>query len=99
MSAGKRAWVLMAVAAALLGPFDPGAAQDRPLRIEGRVAWISGQTLVLLPDGSPSINIDLTNLPQDQQSTLRQGDRIVVTGTVVSERNRVVAEAIERLGP
>jgi hypothetical protein len=99
MSAGKRAWIAIVVAGALLGAFDPGAAQDRPLRIEGRVAWISGNTLVLVPDGSPSVNVDLTQLPQDQQATLREGDRIVVTGAVPNERNRIVAAAIRRLGP
>ena len=97
VSAGKRAWVLSVFVAALLYASDPGGAQDRAFRVEGRVAWISGNTLVLLPDGSPSINIDLTQLPQDQQSTLREGERIVVIGAVSNERNRVVAETIERL--
>jgi hypothetical protein len=93
----KRSWTIAVVVSALLFAFELGAAQDRPLRVEGRVAWISGQTMVLMPDGSPSINIDLSQVPQDQHGKLREGDRVVVTGAVANERNRVIAGAIERV--
>jgi hypothetical protein len=53
----------------------------------------------VIPDGNPSVNVDLTQVPQDQRATLREGDRIVVTGAVPNERNRVVATSVERVGP
>jgi hypothetical protein len=98
MSLGTHVRIIVVVFA-LLAAADVSAAQDRPVRVEGRVAWVSGQTLVLAPDGSPSINVDLSQVPQEQHSRLREGDRIVVTGAVPNERNRLIAAAIERLGP
>jgi hypothetical protein len=91
--------VTTVVVASLLWAVGLAQGQDRPLRVEGRVAWISGQTLVVVPDGSPSINVDLSQVPQDQHGTLREGDRIVVTGAVTNERNRLIASFVERLTP
>jgi hypothetical protein len=31
---------------------------------EGRVLWIAGQTMVLDASGSPSVRIDLSEIPQ-----------------------------------
>jgi hypothetical protein len=54
--------------------------------------------LVIAPAGGPSIGVDLTQVPQDQHAQLREGDRVVVTGTVASDGSRVVAYGLER-GP
>jgi type 1 fimbria pilin len=76
------------------------AAQDAMvIQVQGRVVWIAGQTLVIVPDGSPSINIDLSQVPQEQHGKLREGDRIVVTGAVTNDRSRLVAASVERLTP
>jgi type 1 fimbria pilin len=76
------------------------AAQDAmAVQVQGRVVWIAGQTLVIVPDGSPSINIDLSQVPQEQHGKLREGDRIVVTGAVTNDRSRLVAASVERLTP
>jgi hypothetical protein len=87
------------VVIALLAMVSVAAAQDPPLRLQGRVAWIAGQVLVIVPDGNPSINVDISQVPQDQRATLREGDRIVVTGAANNERTRVVAASVERVGP
>ena len=91
--------IRVGITALLLVAATTAAAQDRPVRIEGRVAWIAGQDLVIVPDGNPSIKVDLRQLPQDQHAKLREGDRIVVMGVPTNERDRVVAAAIERPGP
>ena len=83
----------------LLGHAVSALAQDLPVRLEGRVQWLSGQTLVLAPDGAPSITVDVSQVPQDQQGGLREGDRVVITGAVPNERNRVVAAGVQRVGP
>jgi uncharacterized protein YdeI (BOF family) len=91
-----------ALAASLLLTSIAGfaAAQDAaPVRVEGRVVWRAGQTAVIAPDGSPSINVDLSRVPQDQYGSLKEGDRVVVTGAMPNERNRVVAATVERLTP
>lgn len=84
---------------ALLAMVSVAAAQDPPMRLQGRVAWIAGQVLVIVPDGNPSINVDISRVPQDQRATLREGDRIVVTGAANNERTRVIAASVERVGP
>jgi uncharacterized protein YdeI (BOF family) len=96
----KRLSVLV-VALSLLGPtVGVVSAQDAAaVRVEGRVIWRAGQKAVIAPDGSPSVNIDLSQVPQDQYGVLKEGDRVVVTGSVPNERNRVIAGSIERLTP
>ena len=87
------------IALALLGALSVAAyaAHDIPVRFEGRVLWISGTTLVVATDDSQSINVDLTYVPQDEYQRLGSYDRVVVTGSIPSERNRVVATSIEPL--
>ena len=50
-------------------------------------------------DAAPSVNVDLSRAPQDQYGAVRQGDRVIVTGTLPNERNKVVAATVERLSP
>jgi hypothetical protein len=87
------------VIAAWLAAAGSAAAQDLPVLIEGRVAWMAGEVLVLAPDGNASVNVDISRVPQDQRATLREGDRIVVTGAADNERRRVIASTIQRVGP
>lgn len=94
----KTLWIV-AIALSLLPWSGIAVGQDAPVRVEGRVMWRAGQTAVIAPDGSPSVNVDLSQVPQDQYGALKQGDRVVVTGAVPNERNRIVAAAIERLSP
>ena len=75
-----------------------GAQGEVPVRVQGRVMWISGQKLVVIPDGSVSINVDISQVPQEQLRFLREGDRVIVTGTVPNPRNRIVASTVEGLG-
>src|SRR2546422_5243364 len=91
--------VRVVVIAALFATVSVAAAQDLPVQVGGRVTWIAGQVLVIAPDGNPSVNVDISQVPQDQRAALREGDRVVVTGTVNNERTRVVATSVERVGP
>jgi uncharacterized protein YdeI (BOF family) len=89
------------MALALLGmlSFAASAADETPVRFEGHVLWIAGQTLMVATDDSQSINVDLTHVPQDAYQRLGSYDRVVVTGTVPREQNRVEATSIEPLEP
>jgi hypothetical protein len=73
-----------------------GAAQDIPLRVYGRVQWIAGGTMIVELDDSPSIKVDLSQVAQDQYGGLAQGDRVLVTGLVPNDGDRVVATSIQR---
>jgi type 1 fimbria pilin len=75
------------------------AADDLPIQFQGRVMWIAAQTLMVATDDSQSIRVDLTHVAQDQYQRLESNDRVVVTGTIPTEQNRVVATSIEPLEP
>jgi hypothetical protein len=72
------------------------AAQDIPVRVYGRVQWIAGGTMVVALDDSPSVKVDLAQVAQDQYAGLAQGDRVLVTGLVPNDGDRVVATSIRR---
>jgi hypothetical protein len=52
--------------------------------------------VVSTADG-PAVNIDLSQVPQDEYQRLATGARIIVTGTLGD--NRVVATSIESVEP
>jgi hypothetical protein len=81
-------------------------AQERPIVVEGRVEWIAGEVmvvspygLVLAPGGTSAINIDLSQVSQDQYEGLTEGDSVLVRGVVSPSRTRVIATSIERTEP
>ncbi|OLB42028.1 MAG: hypothetical protein AUI04_05705 [Candidatus Rokubacteria bacterium 13_2_20CM_2_64_8] len=74
-----------------------GSAQDSAIRFQGQVEWVSGETMAVAPGSSRAINVDLSQVDQDQYDTLGPGDWVVVTGTVPAERDRVVATSVQRL--
>jgi hypothetical protein len=55
-------------------------AQRKNVRLDGRVQWIAGQTLVLMLDGGGRVNVDRTGGPLDSHTTLRERDRVLVEG-------------------
>jgi hypothetical protein len=91
--------IAVVVSSCLLWTVGLGAAQDPPGHVAGRVMWRAGQMVVIAPDGNPSVKVDLSQVPQDQYGALREGDRVVVTGSVPNERNRVIAASVERVTP
>ena len=73
----------------------PAAAQEL-VQIEGRVSFVSGQRMVVAPPGGLPVTVDLTGVDLDQYRALVAGERIIVTGVLTPERNRVVATAVQR---
>jgi hypothetical protein len=71
------------------------AADELPIRFEGRVTWIAAAAMIVAADDGPSIRIDLSQVDQDEYQRLATGDRVAVTGTIPTERNRIVATSIE----
>ena len=88
---------LAAVALLSVLSVTASTADDTPVRFEGRVQWIAGETLTVATDDDQSISVDLTHVPQDEYQRLGSNDRVVVTGTIPTEGNRVVATSIEPL--
>jgi hypothetical protein len=82
-------------AVVMLGVVGSGYSQERYLRLEGHVQWISGQTMILatntegmdsyVPQALWSVRVDLREVPQDEYDTLTQGDFVIVTGVLVDD--------------
>jgi len=83
--------VLLALAVATVA-----GAQSDSERLVGTVQWIAGERMALALDNGASVPIDLTSADQGDYQSLAPGDRVVVTGTVSPERDRVIAASIER---
>ncbi|MBI2158949.1 MAG: hypothetical protein HYU25_00905 [Candidatus Rokubacteria bacterium] len=66
------------------------------VRLQGRVLWTAGQTMVLAVDEGPAINIDLRRVPQGDFLTLGTNDYVVVTGLVVRGSRQFIATSIQR---
>jgi|SRR5262245_26303351 len=74
-----------------------GAAQGDTVRIEGKVAWIAGKTMVVASLGGLPVSVDLTEVDQDEYQALLSGDRVIVTGRPSRESNRLLATSVKRL--
>jgi hypothetical protein len=76
-----------------------GEAQDDTVRVEGRVAWIAGQKMVVAPPGRLPVSVDLSEVDQGEYQALLSGDRVIVTGRPSCESNRLIATSIQRVEP
>ena len=90
---------LIALATLSVLSLAEGADGHLPVRFEGRVQWIAGETLTVATDDDLSISVDLAHVPQDQYQRLQRNDRVLVIGNIVSEQSRVLATSIEPLAP
>jgi cold shock CspA family protein len=77
----------------------PGAAQDQVVRVQGRVQWIAGEKMMLIPDnGALPIEIDIKQVPQDDYRTLKEGDPVVVSGGVSRDGRKLIATSVQPAG-
>jgi len=90
---------LMALALLSVLSVTPSVADDAPVHFRARVLWIAGDTLMVATDDGQSVNVNLTRVPQDQYQRLRINDRVVVTGAIPTEQDRVEATSIEQFEP
>jgi hypothetical protein len=79
-----------------LAPFIDAAS---PVRVGGRVQWIAGGKMAVIPDsGKVSVTVDLTRAPVDQYQTLKQGDGVVVEGILSEDGRSVMGTAVMAAG-
>ena len=83
-----------------------GAAEETPIRIQRRVEWIAAQVMVISLDGMvialggpAALEVDLSQVDQDEYQGLVTGDPVLVTGTVPRARNRIIATSVQRFTP
>ncbi len=89
----------VAAALVLLAGATIGSAQERGVRFEGRIQWIAGQVATLGLDTGETVSVDLSRVPQDEYAALRSRDRVVVTGVISDDDNRVIGTAVARIRP
>jgi hypothetical protein len=83
----------------LLGSLAPIVDAAPPVRVGGRVQWIAGDKMVLMPDtGRIPFTVDLTRVPVDQYVALKQGDGVVVDGVLSDNGRSVLATAVMAAG-
>jgi len=80
-----------------LWPMTAATAQDA--RVDGRVQWIAGTKLSLIPRaGGTPISVDLSRVPLAQYSGVREGNPIRIRGVVSMDDNRrMIATDVEPL--
>ena len=96
---GKRCLVAVVVSLVLFGTVAQGAAQDKVVRVQGRVQWIAGEKMMLIPDnGGLPIEIDIKQVPQDEYRTLAEGDPVAVSGVVSPDGRKLIATTVQPAG-
>jgi len=69
-------------------------AQDAS-RIDGRVQWISGVKMLVIPRaGGPSVSADLSRIPLEQYTGLREGDPVRVNGVFSTDGRKLIATEV-----
>jgi hypothetical protein len=96
---GKSCLIAVVVSLALLGVIARGAAQGQVVTLVGRVQWIAGEKMMLIPDnGDLPVEIDLRKAPLDNYLTLTENDPVIVSGEVSSDGRKVIATSVQRPG-
>jgi hypothetical protein len=89
--------VALLVPALLAAALAPAGAQARPVRFEGTVQWVAGQSMLVALDNGLSVNVDLVRVPQGQYLVLGRGERVLVSGTIASGSRTVTGFSVERV--
>ena len=83
-------WLVVLAVSVILA--SPAAAQQEEVLLSGRVQWIAGQKMMLLPrSGGLPVSIDLVQIPLEQYTGLKQGSPVRVDGVISNDGRRVVA--------
>jgi hypothetical protein len=91
----KAARVAILVIAACLAVGLQGLQAQERVRVNGWVQWIGGSRMQVMTDGG-TVAVDLRDVDQGSYQALRTGERIIVDGTVATDRSRVIARSIWR---
>ena len=95
----KRCLVALFVSLVVMESAAPVTAQGQYVSLDGRVQWIAGDKMMLIPySGALPIEIDISRVPLGDYRSLRQGDPVVVTGVVSSDGRRVLGTSVRSLG-
>jgi hypothetical protein len=78
-------------------PVRTVVAQDDTVQFLGKVAWISANKMIVAPRGGLPVPVDLSQVDLEQYRGLLTGDRVIVTGRLSPDGDRVIATSVQRL--
>jgi hypothetical protein len=87
--------LLFAVVLAGLGLSGPADAQQR-VRFEGRLLWLSGDTMAVAVNDGPSVSIDLSKVPQSDYQGLEEGEWVMVLAEYSRDRRELYGLSVTR---
>src|SRR5260370_40897401 len=67
------------------------AAQDRPVTVEGKAAWIAADQMAVAPPGGLPVTAALSQVGPDQHREILSGHGAVVPGTLPHRGSRLLA--------
>jgi hypothetical protein len=79
-----------------------GQVQVQPQEVfvvEGRVAWMSAQKMLVAPPNDFAINVDLARISQGDVRLITQGDYVIVTGQLLRPTRTLLALSIRVISP
>jgi hypothetical protein len=96
--------VVLGISVILAGPLHSAQAQVqvRPpevLVIEGRVAWMTAQTMVVAPANDFAVNVDLARISQSDLRRISQNDYVIVGGEWLRPTRTLLALSIQVISP
>lgn len=93
---GKRCLFAAVAALIVLGTFAAASPQGQAVTLQGRVQWIAGEKMMVIPDnGDRPVEVDLKKASLDDYRTLTEGDPIVVSGVVSEDGTKLIAQSIQ----
>ena len=93
---GRRCLIAVVAALVVCGTFTAALAQGQVVTLQGRVQWIAGEKMMLIPDnGDRPVEVDLKKTPLGDYETLTEGDPVVVSGEVSSDGTKLIARSIQ----
>jgi hypothetical protein len=99
----RRVFVLLVILGALVpGALGQAQVQVQPPEVfvvEGRVAWMSAQKMIVAPPNDFAINVDLARISLGDLRRISQGDYVVVTGQLLRPTRTLLALSIQVVAP
>ena len=98
--AGRPFRVALAIVLLVLGvaTSSPAQVQVQPPEvfvIEGRVAWITAQKMIVAPANDFAVNVDLARIAQSDVRQISQNSYVIVTGHLLRPTRTILAQSIQ----
>jgi hypothetical protein len=96
--------VVLAIALTVVGIAASARAQvqvqpPEVFVIEGRVAWVTAQKMIVAPANDFAVNVDLARIAQSDVRQISQNSYVIVTGHLLRPTRTILAQSIQVISP